>query len=192
MRLSDRAEAHTRAAVEQPLENAQIATTVVTEAHRYVDQAVDAMMAKLDSPPVRSPVLPADDAARLRLPFISEDLSHAMDTSAREYRQGTTLAYPPTAEGRFTDDELAALANLRLSPDARSALRKLVRDAASQPLFHLFALLDAVGDPELCPQDEWLPVTLSVRADDSHQEMMHDEFFESFHRYQELRTKRPA
>ena len=73
----------------------------------------------------------------------------AIAAAADEMKRGTTLAYPPGDEARLTDEELAALAVLELPAAALSGLRKIVRAAASAPLFHTFCLLDGVGDPEL-------------------------------------------
>jgi hypothetical protein len=88
----------------------------------------------------------------------------------------SSLGYPPGAE--LTDAERAALRTLALSPDARSALEKLVADACSWPVFHLFSLMDGVADPQ-ADVGEWLGVTLESKQEDD-DEMLHDEFLESY------------
>ena len=116
----------------------------------------------------------------------------AVASAVGELREGTTLSYPPGDEARLTDEELAALAELHLQPAAQSALRKVIRAAASAPLFRLFCLLDAVGDPELTDAGEWLPIDLVRSSDDGQRLMMHDGFYESFAGYAERRAEKKA
>jgi hypothetical protein len=144
-----------------------LASIVLLEAHRYVDYAADVGMKSLDQVP------------SVRPPVEHEDLF----ASITEMKHGTQLAYPPNDEARFTDEELSALAQLRLPPAARSGLRKVIRSAASLSLFQLFCLLDAVADPQLTSVDPWLPVNFGPNNKDVSREMMHDEFTASFWRY---------
>ncbi len=76
---------------------------------------------------------------------------------------GTGLSYPPGVG--LSDAELRALSTLRLSEDHRSALRKILRDTASGPLFQLFALLDGVADPEHW-NGVWLGATVALADDE--------------------------
>jgi hypothetical protein len=117
---------------------------------------------------------------------LTPEVRRAIAAAAEEMRSGRTLPYPPNEEARLTDEELSALAKLHLEPAARSALRKIVRAAASSPLFQLFALLDAVADPELTRDVRWMPIDLSPSQQEQ-REMMHDEFYDSFRRYAERR-----
>ena len=84
-------------------------------------------------------------------PTLLQELHRAIDDATRgamgamEHREAE-LTYPPGVE--LTDAERRALGELKLSPDLRSALEKVIRDAAGYPLFHLFTLLDAVTDPQ--------------------------------------------
>jgi hypothetical protein len=151
------------------LDHRSLASIVLLEVHRYIDEAADRAIQALERlPPTRTPTKPGDKFARIH-----------------EMREGTTLAYPPNDEARLTDEELRALVRLQLPPAARSGLRKVLRAAASAPLFQLFCLLDAVGDPALTSVDLWLPVNLSRRKEGDSREMMHDEFTDSFWKYHE-------
>ena len=94
-----------------------------------------------------------------------------------------TLAYPPG--GTLTETERAALRQLAVSPDARAALEKLTADACSYPFFHLFAVMDGVADPET-DVGEWPGITLEPKQEGD-EEMLHDEFFESYWDYKEGR-----
>jgi hypothetical protein len=98
-------------------------------------------------------------------------------------QRGTNIAYPPGAS--LTAEEKLALKNLNLSPAAQSALKKLVTDTASAPLFRLFTLMDGVADPESGDLDPWLGVDFTEKPLDSDDEgdMLHDEFFASFWEY---------
>ncbi len=89
------------------------------------------------------------------------------------------LTYPPGIN--FTAKEVSALKNLNLSDDAKSALSKVITDACSYPLFHLFCLLDGVADPEYGSNiQDWHGLTLSNK-DENDNEMLHDKFYETFY-----------
>lgn len=85
----------------------------------------------------------------------------------------------------LTPAEQAALKNLHLSPDAKTALAKVIADAASFPLFHLFCLMDGVADPELIRFDWWPGISLAEKAED--EEMLHDEFSDTYWDYKAAR-----
>jgi len=88
------------------------------------------------------------------------------------------LAYPPNAGLDAT--ELSSLAQASARPEAVAAIRKVVADAAAAPLFHLFALMDGVTEPDDW-QGEWLPVDLSDASEDAPaRPMLHDDLFESY------------
>jgi hypothetical protein len=165
-----------------------LAAVVLLEAHRHVEDAAEAALATLTRLPATRPPASTDAATPDPSSLPPEDALQGMAVAIGELRRGTTLSYPPNEEGRLTDEELAALARLRLEPAARSALRKIVRDAASSPLFQLFCLLDAVGAPELTSVTPWLAVNLAPAKGD--RPMMHDEFFDSYWSYLEKRTER--
>lgn len=98
-------------------------------------------------------------------------------------QQGAYIAYPPGES--LTAEEKLALKNLKLSPAAHSALKKIIADAASAPLFRLFTLMDGVADPESGDFEDWRGVDLTEKAPEpvDEEEMLHDEFFGSFWEY---------
>lgn len=93
--------------------------------------------------------------------------------------------YPPN--GELTVAEQEALRSLHLSEFARSGLAKLVKDAAASSFFRFFTLVDGVADPPMFLNGErvfenvWLGVSLvpKIKGED----MLHDEFYESFWAY---------
>lgn len=95
------------------------------------------------------------------------------------------LDYPP-ADAAQTDDyvlapaEASALAQLATSDAAMTGLRKLLREAAFAPLFHMFCLLDGVADPRDWDGDVWLGADLVSPQGDEHRDMLHDAFMESY------------
>src|SRR5262245_61735987 len=118
------------------MSNDQLRATLLREAHRLIDQAADDALTRV----ARLATGKADAAAR-------------------------TLAYPPgdgtTDAHALTSSESEALAQMAHSGEAQRALRKLLRDAASAPLFHFLCLLDGVGDPGGWEGDDvWLGADL--------------------------------
>ena len=98
------------------------------------------------------------------------------DVTVRRLRdKAPELNYPPNAS--FTADEGAALAALSLSPAACSALTKVIADAASYPLFHLFSLIDGVTDPANAPAWRGVHLGQGMREPEP---MLHDELYESY------------
>lgn len=126
----------------------------------------------------------------LRQTLLAE-LHRAIDDAAREgvamlQSNGMEPAYPPGV--KLSDKEMAALAALNLSADQRSALRKVLRDVASRPLFRLLSLIDGVADPS-----EWEGVWLGARIEESTDDssdgaMWHDDFYESYWDYEKDRA----
>ena len=95
--------------------------------------------------------------------------------------RGIEPVYPPGVQ--LTDAELAALAGLQVSGEARSALEKVLRDVAARPLFDLFALVDGVADPAISDGDApWLGASILPRQDED-EEMWHDALFETYWDY---------
>ena len=93
-----------------------------------------------------------------------------------------SLTYPPGE--LLNGKEIAALRKLSDDPILQSALRKIMKDVAAYPLFHLFALLDGVGDPQ--GTIDWSGARL-FRSGDEQSPMLHDEFFGSFRAWEENR-----
>jgi hypothetical protein len=179
--------------MEKRLGHDALAQIVLLETHRFVDAAADEAMAKL----ARLQPRRADSATGAARPStepspLPANVRSAIATSVEEMKRGSTLAYPPSEEGRLTDEELAALSALQIPEAARSAIRKVVRDAASASLFQLFCLLDSVGDPALVPQADWSAVNLVPAQGADYRSMMHDDFFDSYWRYVEVRGQAKA
>ena len=86
-----------------------------------------------------------------------------------------SLTYPPGE--LLNGKEIAALRKLSDDPILQSALRKIMKDVAAYPLFHLFTLLDGVGDPQ--GTTDWSGARL-FRSGDEQSPMLHDEFFNSY------------
>ena len=74
------------------------------------------------------------------------------------------------------------LKNLSLSTDAKSGLKKIISDACSSPLFHLFSLMDGVADPENEDIGEWYGIDFSEK-DENTDTTLHDDFFETYWDY---------
>ena len=87
------------------------------------------------------------------------------------------LTYPPNSE--FSAREKELLSEIKLNPDLAPLLQKLIVDACSYPIFHTLCVLDGVADPEVIEIDEWHGGTLGGSED----EMIHDEFYESYSEY---------
>lgn len=121
------------------------------------------------------------------------DLHRAIEESAinvvEQIRstKDVSLPYPPN--GGLSDNELAEINQLNLNPAAESALKKIVADAASYPVFRLLSLIDGVSDPHEL-QEFWTGLRLSSisNGDEEFESMLHDDFFDS---YWEWRKKRP-
>ena len=118
---------------------------------------------------------------------LHRSISQAVDVTMEQLARGAArgLDYPP-GDGKsddhvLTDEEVAALAHLASSDVAVRALRKLLREAAASPLFDLFSLLDGVTAPDGWTDEAWLGAALVPRTGDEYYEMLHDEFFASYH-----------
>lgn len=92
-----------------------------------------------------------------------------------------SLVYPPEREV-LTTEELQALRSIALTNTQRSALTKLIADAAANAFFGVFALMDAVREPELAAREEaWRGIDLNLGIPDVPSfPMLHDELFESY------------
>ena len=90
------------------------------------------------------------------------------------------LSYPPGAA--LSASEVDALRSLEVSPAAREAIRKLIADACSRPVFEFLSLLDGVADPIDLEGATWVGLSLETRRE-SDEIMLHDEFFETYGSY---------
>jgi hypothetical protein len=96
------------------------------------------------------------------------------------------LSYPPNCG--LSEDELLALRGIVFSPALKTALRKVIADAASYPLFHLFSILDSVADPEYY-DEQWLGASLELKTGETHQEegLLHDAYYEAYWQWRGVR-----
>ncbi|HYG83059.1 MAG TPA: hypothetical protein VD861_21865 [Pyrinomonadaceae bacterium] len=113
-------------------------------------------------------------------------IEDAATRTAAALRAGSVgILYPPN--GGLTDAEQAALASLTVTPDLESALRKVIADAASIPLFHFFCLLDGVGTPQEY-DGGWIGLALSRPNEDEDQgDFLHDEFNDTYWTWRKVR-----
>jgi len=102
------------------------------------------------------------------------------------------IVYPPEYPV-LTDEELEALRSLRLTDVQRSAIQKLIADAAANAFFCVYSLMDAVGDPVLAPWDGlWLGVDLTSGIPKvPYFPFMHDELLDSYWDFKRLRENQP-
>jgi hypothetical protein len=102
--------------------------------------------------------------------------------------QDIALAYPPN--NTLTPEEKTAIQGLVLHDAARSALKKIILDATSVPIFHLFSLMDGVTDPETEEIEVWPGVAFCPKSGDEETEddglMLHDNLFESYWEYKKV------
>ena len=98
-----------------------------------------------------------------------------------------SIAYPPN--GGLSEEEMFVLGNLPFSPVLESALRKIIADAASYPIFRLFSLLDGVSDPYEY-KEFWPGLTLSPSDEEEVTEdsLLHDDFFGTYWNWRRVRT----
>jgi hypothetical protein len=121
------------------------------------------------------------DETTLKALFIEIHKSvHRASEEALNFGSCSDWIYPP--DGGLTQQEKDSLKALKLSPDAKSGLHKLIRHACVSPIFDLFCLIDGVGDPETGNFDPWLGLTLAPKPDE-YEPMLHDELYESYHDY---------
>ena len=93
-------------------------------------------------------------------------------------QKAANLAYPPGVT--LSPAEQTELTNLRLSDDAQRALRKLLVDALSGPLFHMFSLMDTISEPEnMADGEQWFGARFEPAVYENGL-MLHDELFASY------------
>lgn len=99
--------------------------------------------------------------------------------------QVTNLAYPPN--GGLTEKEKSVLAKLSIDSNQKSALRKIIADAASFPIFRLMTLLDGVSDPEGY-EGSWPGFLLQPKDDSEDSDsFLHDELDSAYWIWRKLR-----
>jgi hypothetical protein len=141
-----------------------IQEVLLIETHRAIRSAAVAAVAKIGN-------------AQLPVPGLGAGILQA----------GAIISYPPAdAVNRgLSEAEVEAVAKVELTADARSALTKIVADAAASAFSEVFCLLDGVADPQVQRVEEWYGATLDERGETNDQ-MLHDAFFESYWKYRAL------
>lgn len=109
---------------------------------------------------------------------ITESAKAAVSLLGGTARPG--ISYPPGVA--VSAAEAAQLAALDLSPEARTALEKVIADACSHPVLQLLSLLDGTTEPEVIKLRRWEGGSLGEIEGDT---MLHDEFLEAYGDYQE-------
>ncbi|MFE8699780.1 hypothetical protein ACFYKX_03985 [Cytobacillus sp. FJAT-54145] len=96
-------------------------------------------------------------------------------------------------EFKLNREEEDALKKCNFDDVALSAIEKIVRDTILATFHDAFALLDAVGDPEIVQVDKtWLGLTLSERKLNEEEEdegFLHDEIYGAYWDWLEQRNK---
>lgn len=95
---------------------------------------------------------------------LNADIESAAQNTVRAILEGTLqrrMSYPPNHG--LTEEEFKALDFLKGSPQLESALRKVIADAASVPVFRLLTYIDGVADPDT---DAWEGIYLVDRPDE--------------------------
>ena len=95
-----------------------------------------------------------------------------------------TLTYP--LGGRLTAAETAALGQAAATPDAVSALRRVVADAVAGPVYDLLAMIDGAREPEGW-EVPWPPFEVRAAGAGSPPGTLHTAFRETYQDWQRLR-----
>ncbi|WP_420630431.1 hypothetical protein [Candidatus Leptofilum sp.] len=100
--------------------------------------------------------------------------------------QEADLAYPPN--GGLTEKEKSELTKLSINSNQKSALRKIIADAASYPIFRFLTLLDGVSDPEGYEGD-WPGFTLQSKDDnfEDSDTFLHDDMDSAYWEWRKIR-----
>ncbi len=86
----------------------------------------------------------------------------------------SSIAYPPNTI--VSDSEEKAIKEMMLIPGIDSALRKVIMEATSVPIFNLLSKIDGVADSSV---EGWTGVSL-VDGMVEGGEFLHDEFFSTY------------
>lgn len=120
---------------------------------------------------------------------IEETVEHALKKI--DHPEDVVVTYPPVADVTLTQEEKIALEQLELSPELSNALRKMITDAVSFPLFHLFSLVDGVTEPGFY-KDLWLGLNISPKTlndEESDSAFLHDEFYRTYHTWNKMKQE---
>lgn len=121
---------------------------------------------------------------------VNSSVEEAAETYARKVVDGEVLrdfpyglSYPPNAG--LTNDEVAAIEQLRQVPGVESALRKVLAATAAEPIDRLLCIIDGVDDPG---DEDWTGVSLlDKRETDEEGEFLHDGFYEAYWEWRKVR-----
>jgi len=144
--------------------NKRLTRTLLLEAHSAIATESRRAVSQIGVSLRRRPA----SIAKTEFGRANPELAAAIEKSI----SGMTLTYPPEAQP-LTSAEETALMKLKLTPLERSAVRKVIADAGAAMIFHLFCLMDAVGDPTVVPSRRWFGASFTVRREGP---MLHDEF----------------
>lgn len=125
-----------------------------------------------------------EENRKLLLIQLHKDIDAASSKVAKSLSMGQyqEIVYPPSPDAKLNDQEKEAIRKLNGIPNLESALKKIIRDSHSLPLFSFFNCIDGTGDPA---GDKWTGVTL-VDLDieeDGDKEFLHDAYFETYWDY---------
>jgi hypothetical protein len=141
-----------------------------------------------------SDVHPINPTNRLTLMLaLHEDINNVASYVTEFIMSGNFKpTYPPNEE--LSLEERDALSALKAIPSIESALKKVIRDVASSPLFLLFTYLDGVTEPT--DDESWSGVALIDMPEDeafdeelSSEEMLHDNFFGTYWDWKEKKQR---
>ena len=117
---------------------------------------------------------------------IHQSIEEEAAGSAKELLQGQVNEPPYPPNGGFTAEEKDSLELLQNNEVLQSALRKVLASCAAGVVFDLFNHIDGTTDPK---QGEWTGVMLvdKPRHDEEHREFLHDDFFDAYWNWREIR-----
>lgn len=116
-----------------------------------------------------------------------EETANSLANDLNEGRTEELIGYPPN--GGLTEAEKSSLERLKNDETLRDALRKILASNSASVLFELFNIIDGTSDPD--PElGEWSEVLLVDQPEDfdEHVEFLHDNFFETYWNWIELRN----
>ena len=117
--------------------------------------------------------------------LIEERANHTINDIENQ-RINQVINYPPN--GGLTELEKSELLKLNLSPNLKSALRKVLASSTSDVFFSFLNILDGTIDPTV-EYGEWGEVML-VDFDEENEmdSMIHDDFYSTYWDWKEKRT----
>jgi hypothetical protein len=166
------------------MNESEIRTTLLVEAHRIINSAAKEVMQKIGRPipeEARPGYLTEEDIAVLKDIGFTQ-LNHPVVQKAllASSARSKMLSYPPKEV--LSSEEMDALERLRLSPAEHRVVECLVAEACSATLFQFFCLMDSVAHPELVNVDDWSGAHFAPWTENS--ASLHDDFYEKYREYE--------